>query len=731
MAEEIKRPAEEVALKLSASLARVAAHNERVKRERDEKLMEASRLGRELSTEREIAHIAQEHLTKERELSEERQRRLTEYQAELAVVGREAAQAPELRKRLQATSESAHRLAGRLEHTQRLAQALKAKSLERHRLYSKSKYAVEWLDYWRERAMSQEQMLSRAKAELDAARTEHQQAVTALREATAGRDEALRKLAKERAARARQALDLLGGKALSVELAASQSEAGRWASLAQNLSLALAVKDQTHAEETSELRAQLDELAAEAADLRKHLERIANLVEEPELKEGAIRAAAGGAARRAEMNTAQVYHALDTMGRARRRLQSVGRATVGHWAMVAALAGGLVLVPPGTPSKATLTDAPLRAPKPEIHGLVHQGTPGPSYQVPVEAGLAMGSMGRSGVELNLLPLRGEATPLPPGVERQIEGLAQSAGLSPEVLISSARAVFAEQSAVEPAALKELAQTARSLARRHPAIFKELSQKALPANAAQVAALTPPAEKAQHLFLDRLYREYRTLGFSPEEALGALAANQRAAQKLAKDWPQKLVYTGKVKPVPEVEALGLTSFVERITPYMQSRLMVFMRQRQLDYTGDLKTYAKNLAFDMYCAAKKFQVPVTFLLAIAHQETWYANVLGDVGRSASPFQIYEPTRALIRASMRKSGFSPPPKGVRLERHLTMATYMAAFHLRELMERALRPAAGQRPAKVQMDTVLLRYNGSPRYASQVAVRQSQLAKFLRQDG
>ena len=37
------------------------------------------------------------------------------------------------------------------------------------------------------------------------------------------------------------------------------------------------------------------------------------------------------------------------------------------------------------------------------------------------------------------------------------------------------------------------------------------------------------------------------------------------------------------------------------------------------------------------------------------------------------------------MKGKGFFAPPKGIQLERHLTMATYMAAFHLHELMYNA----------------------------------------------
>jgi hypothetical protein len=67
------------------------------------------------------------------------------------------------------------------------------------------------------------------------------------------------------------------------------------------------------------------------------------------------------------------------------------------------------------------------------------------------------------------------------------------------------------------------------------------------------------------------------------------------------------------------------------------------------------------------------------------------------------------------------------VQLQRHLTMATYMAAYHLRELMAEAYTPARGGRPATVDMDQVLKRYNGSSRYAGRVAKRQKALARHL----
>jgi hypothetical protein len=385
------------------------------------------------------------------------------------------------------------------------------------------------------------------------------------------------------------------------------------------------------------------------------------------------------------------------------------------------------MIPPETSSKANRNDVPLRAPRPRVEQLVHGLSLGPVFEVPSLAQELPGPRGQGKVELNLLPLRSGPLPLPAAVQERLTQLAEQSGLSPKVLIISARALFAGRSAVEPAALEELTLAARFLAQRHPLIFRELSVQGLPANATALAALNQGPESGQNQFTDRLYGEYRALGFSSEEALGALIANQRAAAALSRSWEAPGRFKGKLHPIAELEEMALPVFLERMMPYMQGKLRAFLRCRGMIFAGDLKNYANNLAFDMYCAAKKFQVPVTFLLAIAHQETWYANVLGDANRSASPFQIYEPTRALICASMAKLGFVPPPAGIRLEHHLTMATYMAAFHLRELMQEAYEPARGKRPAMVNMDKVLLRYNGSSRYAKHVASRQSELARFL----
>jgi hypothetical protein len=581
------------------------------------------------------------------------------------------------------------------------------------------------MDAWRREAEHQQWLLDRTRSELEQARFELAEAKRLMHEANAERDELSKMLATEKAARARQALDLLEGKAVAAEVAATQSEAGRWAAMAQDLAAALTLSGLSHQEEVAELRAEVDR-HAEASTLQDQLGRIAQMVTLADLAAEKPMQPIG--VRVTPLNSEQVDRTLDRLATVRRRLRDLGRSTVGHWAVIAALATGLTFAAPSTPTTATRSDSPLTAPRPVLEQVSQRLAPEPLINLPARVAKAPQLVGSAGLTVNLLPLQPTRQPLSEEVKSQVANLAQKAGLSPRVLITSARAIYAGRSAVEARELTELTETARALASRHPLIFRELAQKGLPPSAKALAAVKPSAEKAQGLFLDRLYREYRTLGFSPEESLGACAANEHATKQLDKIWTAPQDYLGKVQPVGAIEAMKVTEFLARMTPYIKDKLNIFLRQREMTYSGDLDRYAKHLAFDMYCAAKRFSVPVTFLMAIAHQETWYANVLGDADRSASPFQIYQPTRILIANSMERMGFVPPPQDIRLEHHLTMATYMAAFHLRELMQEALLPANRRHGPRVDMNKVMKRYNGSSRYSGQVATRQRSLAKFVK---
>ena len=280
------------------------------------------------------------------------------------------------------------------------------------------------------------------------------------------------------------------------------------------MAMALAASGRTNQERTAELRRQVDELSAEAAGLRRQLERISRLMDGGD-QNGPPRSAPGaGPGRAGALRPEQVETALSRLGRARRRLAAAGRTVAGHWAVIAALTGGLVLLQPGTPSKATRTDVPLLAPKPIERHLAVGKAYGPTFNVPASGVISPDQIGRAGLELNLMPLRATGRPLPYHLQRELKRQAKKAGLSPKVLITSARAAFAGRQAVEAKALGRLAETARSLAQRHPLIFRELKNEGLPASAGKVAHLALPAEKAQHLFLDRLYRNTGGWDFRP-------------------------------------------------------------------------------------------------------------------------------------------------------------------------------------------------------------------------
>ena len=634
----------------------------------------------------------------------------------------------DLTRRLAETTLAADQLATNLERSQKLAKALKSKSLERHRLYRKSRHAIEWMDYWKERALEHESLLKRTRAELDQARSEYEQARSTMVDIARNRELAESELAAERAAKARETLDLTGGKALSAELAASQDEAGRWAALAGQLAVALSLNGKNHEKHTQELQAQVNQLSSEAAQLKKQLAATAHLMQAAdEALPQSVRPATV-TVRVSSMEPEQIYSALDRLGKSRRRLQDIGRSTLGHMAVVAALTGGLVLIPPGNPTTATRTEAPLTSPVAAVNQTSQDIAQAPLYNLPASAGWVGEPPSQGALEMNLIPIRKDQKTIHPAAVRGLKRLAKKAGIPHEVILTSARASYNGEDLIESERLRELAQRARRIALSLPHIRTELGHNFQSFDTKLNSALKKGMEDDRTRFTERLYREYRALGFSPAESLGAMVANEKALEKLDKT-PLSTRYLGKALPLGSVETMQLGTFVKRMTPYIKRQLNIFMKQRSLQYDGDLGAYAEDLAFDMHCASKLFKVPLTILMAIAHQETWYANVLGDQNRSASPFQIYAPTCELIRKSMSEEGFVPPPKGVRLERHLTLATYMAAYHLRELMAGSVVKRKGK--LAVNLNQVLFRYNGSVRYISMVASKRQQLAKFIGKTG
>lgn len=500
------------------------------------------------------------------------------------------------------------------------------------------------------------------------------------------------------------------GQHLSAELAAARREVERWQGLARSLSISLALAQRGADQDNLALRGQVDSLQGQVAHLQQQLQGLGTLVS---LTSRAPAKSRPAALRLISLSQEQVEQAMGRLAAAGRHLQRMGRSQLAQWALIIGLTSGLVLMPQSHATEATPRDVRVQP-----------------YSLALKAEFG-GRVPAAALDLHLLPLHYASPRAAVQADPSWRRLAQQAGVAPEVLYASARSHYPRQRSLEASLALGLAGRARGLALRHPLIHQDLARHGLPSEYTALLALTPPAEQGANLFLDRMYQEYRRLGYEPRRALQAVIANERASAAMSEAWRLPHRYRGRVQPLAAVEKMGLARFLDRISPFIADRCERFLRHLGRRVPRDLERYARDLAFDMYGAAKKFKVPVSFLLAIAHQETFYANVLGDQNRSASPFQIFRPTLPHIINSMRGAGFAAPPRRIRLQHHLTMATYLAAFHLRELMQEAYLPPRGRRAAAVDMDRVMRRYNGSSAYAPRVALRRAELARFLRQGG
>jgi len=413
----------------------------------------------------------------------------------------------------------------------------------------------------------------------------------------------------------------------------------------------------------------LQESRAQSLALRKDAEALQARVEELQDQMRSLALLTAVSSQPAQSGPGAVEQALTRLAVARRRLAQAGRKVALHAVLILGLGAALVLASPNQPAKATLRDHTRAMATLQLRADVLAQAPAAELKV------------------SLVPLDQPLMPLGLLDDKQFTGLAQ----------------------------------------RHPLIFADLAGRALPPGFSQLLSLAPADQAALQRFTDRLYRDYRHLGYGRGQALSAVLTNQEAATQWVRANRLPGSYLGRVRPVPAVEKMGLDEFLNRLTPYIAERSRRYMTSLGKRPPANLERYSRDLASDMFGAAKLFQVPLSYLLAIAHQETFYANVLGDDNLSASPFQIWRPTLPHILRSMAAAGFAPPPEHIRLQNHLTLATYLAAFHLRELMLEASVPASKRLRAYVDMDKVMLRYNGSHLYAGRVALRRAELSRFI----
>lgn len=242
-----------------------------------------------------------------------------------------------------------------------------------------------------------------------------------------------------------------------------------------------------------------------------------------------------------------------------------------------------------------------------------------------------------------------------------------------------------------------------------------------------AAHTDPAEGR---FWDRMLNDFHSLSGDKTACLNMIMANYRQHR----EGRAKLAlarFSGNLTPIPEIEALDLPGFKKLAAPYIKSNLRSFEIEPGFMVPADvpdppIDQYAQRLAEDMYFSARLFEVPLTLMVVIAHQETHFANILGDRNRSASPFQIFQPTKPLIAKYLASRNLKIPLTPPRLEKTLTLATYMAAAHMADLIGQvSVKTGQG---SVCDLDRVALRYNGGPDYPPAVYQKKLRLQSYVK---
>ena len=234
------------------------------------------------------------------------------------------------------------------------------------------------------------------------------------------------------------------------------------------------------------------------------------------------------------------------------------------------------------------------------------------------------------------------------------------------------------------------------------------------------------------FFDRLFHDFIKFGYEKKEAAANILHNNRLIEKIYNK-NIHYVFKGRFKPIAMLEKMPIEDFEKMIVPYIITNYKAFAKFKNISVPENINTYAKNLAQDIYICAKKFRVPVTSLLTIAHQESFFINLLGDRGKSASPFQIYNPTKQLILKNMRRDGFRIPVRVSNLENHVTFATFIAAYHFANLIKNYARPIIDPISHKPTALIVNLKkstkfYNGGKHYAKKVLLKQNKLDSYLK---
>ncbi|MBF0551294.1 MAG: hypothetical protein HQK60_12245, partial [Deltaproteobacteria bacterium] len=280
---------------------------------------------------------------------------------------------------------------------------------------------------------------------------------------------------------------------------------------------------------------------------------------------------------------------------------------------------------------------------------------------------------------------------------------------------------------EPLGRMETAALAERIIRFHenfPKVFYGFLNRPDFAAAENLIALAGvPQSPEEGCFWDRLYTEFIKMNFSPREALLGVMSHRKEVARRHKEKREATRFEGETKPIRVLEMLSAQEFGDLLGPYINDHLRRYLKSKRQAMPSNESDYGRRLALDIYCTAKAFNVPVTTMLIIAHHETNFANILGDNNRSASPFQIFRPTKKLILAEMHKSGMKVPSGSIDLRHTPTLATYMAAYHISSLMKKDGKGC--------NMDNVAYRYNGQRSYVGLVKEKRDVLITYLSERG
>ncbi|MBF0524630.1 MAG: hypothetical protein HQK56_05980 [Deltaproteobacteria bacterium] len=301
---------------------------------------------------------------------------------------------------------------------------------------------------------------------------------------------------------------------------------------------------------------------------------------------------------------------------------------------------------------------------------------------------------------------------------------KSSGLKPGDFVSAMKALNCQS---EPLGRIETAALAERIIRFHenfPKVFYGFLNRPDFAAAENLIALAGvPESPEEGCFWDRLYTEFIQMNFSPREALLGVMSHRKEVARRQKEKRGETRFEGETKPIRVLETLSAQQFGDLLGPYINEHHRRFLKSKRQAASSNEGDYGRRLALDIYCTAKAFNVPVTTMLIIAHHETNFANILGDHNRSASPFQIFRPTKKLILAAMSKSGMKVPSGSIDLRHTPTLATYMAAYHISTLMKKDGKGC--------NMDDVACRYNGQRSYVGLVKGKRDVLVTYLSERG